>query len=101
VTNEQIETLLFHDASSRVVHFLALAAERAPRGPAGHRVEITAVELAGRVGVRPQAAEDVLQKLLKGKIVTVDKAGVTVPDVAKLHQFLEFLQIKAQFGDLA
>jgi CRP-like cAMP-binding protein len=100
-TNEQIETLLFHDASSRVVHFLAIAAERVQRGPAGHRVELSAVELAGRVGVRPQAVEDVLQKLLKGKIVTVDKGGVTVPDIAKLRQFLEFLQMKAQFGDLA
>jgi CRP/FNR family cyclic AMP-dependent transcriptional regulator len=100
-TNEQIETLLFNDASSRVVHFLATVAERAPRGPAGHRVEVTTAELAGRVGVRPQQVDDVLQKLLKGKIVTVDKGGVTVPDIPKLRQFLEFLQMKAQFGDLA
>ncbi len=100
-TNEQIETLLFNDASSRVVHFLATAAERVARGPAGHRVAVTPAELAGRVGVRPQQVEDVLQKLVKGKIVVVEKAGVTVPDVAKLRQFLEFLQMKAQFGDLA
>ena len=100
-TNEQIETLLFHDASSRVVHFLATAAERAPRGPTGHRVEVSPAELAGRVGVRPHQVDDVLQKLLKGKIVTVDKSGIAVPDVAKLRQFLEFLQMKAQFGDLA
>lgn len=100
-TNEQIETLLFNDASSRVVHFLSTAAERVARGPAGHRVDVTPAELAGRVGVRPQQVEDVLQKLLKGKIIALDKAGVTVPDVNKLRQFLEFLQMKAQFGDLA
>jgi CRP-like cAMP-binding protein len=100
-TNEQIETLLFNDASSRVVHFLATAAERVARGPAGHRVDVAPAELAGRVGVRPQQVEDVLQKLVKGKIITLDKAGITVPDVNKLRQFLEFLQMKAQFGDLA
>ncbi len=100
-TNEQIETLLFNDASSRVVHFLALAAERAQRGPGGHRVEITAAELAGRVGVRPPAVEEVLQKLVKGKIVAVDRGAITVPDVTRLRLFLEFLQMKAQFGDLA
>ncbi len=100
-TNEQIETLLFHDASSRVVHYLATAAERAPRGPAGHRVEISPAELAGRVGVRPPAVDEVLQKLLRGKIVVLDRGAITIPDVARLRQFLEFLQMKAQFEDLA
>ncbi|HET6438068.1 MAG TPA: Crp/Fnr family transcriptional regulator [Anaeromyxobacter sp.] len=100
-TNEQIETLLFHDSSSRVVHFLATAAERAAAGPGGRRVEVAAAELAGRVGVRPEEVEDVLQKLLKGRIIAVDSEGILVPDVAKLRHFLEFLQMKAQYGDLA
>jgi len=100
-TNEQIENLLFRDASSRVVHFLATAAERAGRGPSGHRVEVTPPELAGRLGIRAEQVEEVLQKLLKGKIVTLDEGGVLVPDVAKLRHFLEFLQMKAQYGDLA
>lgn len=100
-TNEQIENLLFHDASSRVVHFLATAAERAPRGPAGHRVEVPPAELPGRLGIRPEQAEEVIQKLVKGKILAVEKTGFVVPDVAKLRHFLEFLQMKAQYGDLA
>jgi CRP/FNR family transcriptional regulator, cyclic AMP receptor protein len=100
-TNEQIENLLFHDASSRVVHFLATAAERAPRGAAGHRVDVPPAELPGRLGVRPEQVQEVLQKLLKAGIVSVDRAGFLVPDVAKLRHFLEFLQMKAQFGDLA
>jgi CRP/FNR family transcriptional regulator, cyclic AMP receptor protein len=100
-TNEQIENLLFHDASSRVVHFLATAAERVPRGPAGHPVDVRRSELAGRVGVRPDQAEETLQKLLKGKIVAVEGDELVVPDVAKLRHFLAFLQMKAQYGDLA
>jgi CRP/FNR family transcriptional regulator, cyclic AMP receptor protein len=100
-TNEQIENLLLRDASSRVVHFLATAAERAAPGPGGRRVEIPPAELAGRVGVRQEQVSEVLQKLGKGKIVAVDEAGFLVADPAKLRQFLEFLQMKAKFGDLA
>jgi CRP/FNR family transcriptional regulator, cyclic AMP receptor protein len=100
-TNEQIENLLFHDASSRVVHFLATAAERSAKGPGGHRVDVPPAELAGRVGVRPEQASEVVEKLLKGKIVSVERGGFLVPDVAKLRHFLEFLQMKAQYGDLA
>lgn len=100
-TNEQIETLLFSDASLRVVHFLTTAAERAPLGPAGQRVEVGPEELAGRAGVRPEQAEEAVRKLLRGKFVEVERGGFLVPDVAKLRRFLEFLQMKSQFGDLA
>jgi CRP/FNR family cyclic AMP-dependent transcriptional regulator len=99
--DDQIENLLFADASSRVVHYLATVAEKAPKGPAGHTVGILPRELAGRVGVKPEQADDVLQKLVKAKIVTVRADGFLVPDVAKLRHFLEFLQMKAQFGDVS
>lgn len=99
--DEQIENLLLADASSRVVHFLATAAEKAPRGPAGHAIQLPPRELAGRVGVRPEQADEVLAKLLKSKIVAVQPDGFLVPDVAKLRHFLEFLQMKAQFEDVA
>jgi CRP-like cAMP-binding protein len=99
--NEQIENLLFHDASPRVVHFLATAAEKVARGPAGHKIEMAPRELAGHVGVKPEQADEVLMKLLKSKIVSVHPDGFLVPDVAKLRLFLEFLQMKAQLGDVA
>jgi CRP-like cAMP-binding protein len=99
--NEQIENLLFADASSRVVHFLATAAEKVPRGAAGHRIEVVPKELSGRVGVKAEQAEEVLSKLLKSKIVSVEADGFLVPDVSKLRHFLEFLQMKAQYGDIA
>ena len=98
--NEQIENLLFADASSRVVHYLATVAEKAPKGPAGHKLAILPKELPGRVGVKPEQADDVLLKLLKARIISVHPDGFVVPDPAKLRQFLEFLQMKAQFGDL-
>lgn len=98
--DEQIANLLFHDASSRVVHFLATVAERAPAAQAGRRVEVPPSELAGRLGIRPEQVNEVLQKLLKSKIIGADETGFLVPDVGKLRQFLEFLQLKAQYGDM-
>jgi CRP-like cAMP-binding protein len=100
-TNEQIETLLFSDASLRVVHFLTTAAERAPRGPAGHHVAVAPEELARRVGVRPEQADEAVRKLLRGKFVATERDGFLVPDAGKLRRFLEFLQMKSQFGELA
>jgi len=99
--NEQIENLLFADASARVVHFLATAAERGTRTPAGQRIAIAPKELAARVGLKPNQVDDVLVKLVKARIVSVLPDGFVVPDVSKLRQFLEFLQMKSYFGDVS
>ncbi len=98
--NNQIENLLLSDASARVVHFLALAAEKGTKTPAGSKIEMSPKELPGRCGVKPEAADEALMKLLKAKIISVQADGFVVPDVAKLRHFLEFLQMKAQFGEV-
>jgi CRP-like cAMP-binding protein len=98
--NEQIENLLLTDAASRVVHWLAVAAERGAKGPAGHKVDMAPRDLAARVGVKPDQADEALMKLLKAKLVSVHPDGFVIPDTAKLRHFLEFLQMKAQFGDI-
>src|SRR5574342_71629 len=99
--DHQIENLLMGDAGSRVVHRLLLLAEKAARGGGAVRIETSPHDLAARVGVKPEQVDDVLMKLLKAKIVAVHPDAIVVPDVGKLRQFLEFLQMKAQFGDLA
>jgi CRP-like cAMP-binding protein len=98
--NEQIENLLLTDAASRVVHFLATAAERGVRTPSGRKIELLPRDLATRVGVRPEQADEALMKLLRAKLIAVHPDGLVVPDVAKLRHFLEFLQMKAQFGEV-
>jgi CRP-like cAMP-binding protein len=98
--NEQIENLLLTDAASRVVHYLAVAAERGKATPAGQKIELPPKELAARVGVRPEQADEALMKLLKAKLLAVHPDGFVVPDVPKLRHFLEFLQMKARFGEV-
>src|SRR5512140_356987 len=80
--NDQIENLLFADASTRVVHYLATTAEKVPKGAGGHELHIVPSELAARVGVRAEQADEVLTKLLKSKIVSVRPDGLVVPDVS-------------------
>jgi CRP/FNR family transcriptional regulator, cyclic AMP receptor protein len=80
-------------------HGLLRRGDPAARGPEA-RVELSAADLASRVGVKREQVDEVLMKLLKAKIVTVHPDAMVIPDVAKLRQFLEFLEMKAQFGDV-
>lgn len=97
----QIENLLLRDASSRVVHFLATAAEKGTRTPAGLKIPLAPGDLPARIGVTPHQSDEIVAKLVRGRIVAVEPGGIVVPDPVKLRQFLEFLQMKAQFGDIA
>lgn len=99
--DKQIENLLFRDSSSQVVHWLATAAEKGVKTAAGIRIDVSAQELPARVGVRAEQVDEVLMKLLKARIVSVHPDAIVIPDVARLRHFLEFLQMKARFGDAA
>ncbi|HZZ83431.1 MAG TPA: Crp/Fnr family transcriptional regulator [Anaeromyxobacteraceae bacterium] len=99
--DDQIENLLLRDGSSRVVHFLLKEAERAPRAAMGHRVEVPPGDLPARLGVDPRTVDEVLRKLARAQLAVADAAGFLVPDAARLGHFLEFLRMKAQFGDIA
>jgi CRP-like cAMP-binding protein len=98
--DEQIENLLHRDAASRVVHWLAQQAERAGDG-AAVTLALRPEELPARVGVEAWAVEEVLARLEKARLAQRTAAGIAVAEPAKLRHFLEFLQMKSQFGDAA
>jgi CRP-like cAMP-binding protein len=97
--DDQIQNLLISDAATRVVHFLTTAAERGERSPSGTRVAVPPRELAARVGVRADESDEALMKLLKAKVIEVHPDGFLVPEVGRLRNFLEFLQLKVRFGE--
>jgi CRP/FNR family cyclic AMP-dependent transcriptional regulator len=97
--DQQIENLLLTDAASRVAHWLSVSAERGTATPAGMKIDMPPRELAARVGVKAEQADEALMKLLKAKIISVHPDGILVPDAGKLRHFLEFLQMKARFGE--
>jgi CRP-like cAMP-binding protein len=99
--DEQIEHLIHLDAASRVVHWLTQQAERSGKGGGPQALPVAADDLPSRVGVPAAQVEEVLQRLEKAKLVARGPDSLTVAEVDKLRHFLDFLQMKAQFGDAA
>jgi len=99
--DEQIENLLIKDANSRVVHFLTHLAAKGKQVAGGTLVEVSAADLATKIGLKTSEVEEVLSKLLKARLIRADEqAGAfLVHDVNRLREFLEFLEMKEKFGD--
>jgi len=101
--DRQIENLLLRDHNSRVVHGLAYLAEaRGTKEAAGIRLEITVNDLADRVGLEAAEVDSVLSRLVKARFVRVlESGGFLIPEVARLWEFLDFLEMKEKFGDVS
>ena len=99
--DEQIENLLLKDHNSRVVHFLAhIASKFGKEVPDGLAVDLTVKDLAGKVGLEVEPVNEVLNKLIRSKLLKITESGLVIQDVSKLREFLEFLEMKEKFGDI-
>lgn len=102
IANAQIENLLLGDANSRVVHALLNMTHGAARGDDGMvELPITTAELAERTSVEEKKAAEVLARLERSRLVLPGPKGLRVPDVVKLAEFLEFLEMRERFGDVS
>ncbi len=100
-TDKKIELLMIKDTNSRVVHALESLIESTGRQVnGGTMLPVTVNALIAKAGVSADHAQDVLDKLMKAKIVTISAEGIFIQDVVKLRKFVEFLVLKEQFGDL-
>lgn len=100
-TDQQIENLLLKDHNSRVVHYLSHIATRQGRQtPEGVYVELAVKDLAGKVGLDVEPVNEVLNKLLRARLVKLTESGIVIQDVPKMREFLEFLEMKEKFGDI-
>ena len=98
--DHQIEILLHRDAASRLVHWIVQQAERAG-SPGPLQLSVAAEDIPARIGAEPAQVEEVLEKLEKARLVVREPGGLQVAEIAKLRHFLEFLQMKSEFGDAA
>ncbi len=100
--NAQIENLLLRDASSRVVHHIArLVSEQGRPGTDGTRVEVNVGSLPSLLGIRADQVDEVLAKMNRARICVPDGGGFLVPRVEQLHDFLDFLEKRERYADLA
>jgi len=99
--DEQIENLLLKDHNSRVVHYLShIASQYGKQTPEGLAVDMSVKELAGKVGLEIEPVNEVLNKLIRSKLLKITESGLVIQDVTKLREFLEFLEMKEKFGDI-
>jgi CRP-like cAMP-binding protein len=106
--NLQIELLLLKDINHRVVQCLRRTAESQPAsasaGGAGVFLPLTLSGLAGKVALDEEQVNEVLDKLRQARLVMTaeeagyDVEGFVVPEVGRLVDFLEFLEMKDRFG---
>ncbi|MDF1562086.1 MAG: Crp/Fnr family transcriptional regulator [Deltaproteobacteria bacterium] len=92
--DEQIENLMMRDARSRVVHFL-LSQDAKGMNP----LPFVAEDLPSQLGLPLDEIEEVFEGLRKKGFVETTEETTRLVDRAKLQQYLEFLEMKEQFGD--
>jgi CRP-like cAMP-binding protein len=98
--NQQVELLLLRDANHRVVMCLRQLAEKGVHvAGGGIYLEISTAELAGRVALPPEQVDEALARLAEARMVAVEPKGLIVPEVGRLLDFLEFLEMKERFRE--
>jgi CRP/FNR family cyclic AMP-dependent transcriptional regulator len=97
--NTQIDILLRKEPNHRVVFALRTQAELngRPEGP-GIKVDWSLETLVERVGMPREEVEDVLERLGRARLVSEVADGFIIPQVGRLQEYLEFLEMKEQFG---
>lgn len=96
--NQQIELLLVRDADHRVVAALRqLTAGRAPSAEGGVWIPMSLGQLASRVGFSEDELTEVVGRLATARLLVRRTDGFIVPEVGRLVDFLEFLEMKERF----
>lgn len=97
--NGQIENLLLGDANSRIVHALLQMCAGQPKDQPV-RLNVTAADVAHRTSVDDPKVAEVLSRLERSRLVLADGGQLVVPDIGKLQEFLEFLEMRERFGEV-
>ena len=99
--NERIENLLLKDVNSRVVHhIIQMAREGGETVPEGIRVLVDVAEITMKTGIDPERIQSVVSRMERSQLVIPDGEHLLVPDVTKLDEFLEFLEMREKFGEV-
>lgn len=97
--NQQVEVLLLQDLNHRVVHYLRqLAASRGVADGAGVRITVAIHDIADTVNAKDADVAECLERLGQAKLVHAEGDAISIFEVGKLDQFLEFLEMRENFG---
>lgn len=95
-----VEILMHRDPKARVLLALSRAAEAfGEQREDGILVRVTAAELASQVGVPDEVADELMVRLRRLRIVEpVNEGSVLVPDLSRLEDFIDFLDVPTRFN---
>jgi len=97
----QIESLLLSDPGSRVINqILQLCHQRGRQVERGIEIDFAVREMPRLLGVGEPAIRLQLDKLDRAGLIERSADRLTVRDTARLHEFLQYLEMKWRFGDL-
>ena len=103
--NQQIELLLLTDNTHRVVMALRQLADGAPAdGDGAVFLDVSVADLAAKAAIPREELLDILQRLALARLVLyaeeagIEREGFVVPEVGRLLEFIEFLDLKDRFG---
>ena len=101
-TDQSLEILLHREPRARVILGLSsLARDRGEQTADGVIVKVSPEELADHCGLDVHMAMDALKRLERAKMIAPAGAGaVIVRDVARVQQFLDYLEMKERYGDV-
>jgi CRP-like cAMP-binding protein len=97
----QIENLMHSDPTGRVVHLILQVCQTRGRAmEEGLEIELPVRDLPRQIGVGEPAIRSILGRLEQSGLVERSGDRLIVQDTARLHDFLQYLEMKWKFGDL-
>jgi len=101
--DRKIKTLLYRDNSSRITGTLMLLCQKHGKpktgGGIGMDKEFTFKELVGMVGLPRAKVEEIIQTLMRAKVLELKSDEMIVYSQEHLERFMNYLEMKEQFGD--
>jgi len=94
-----VEIMMHKDPKARVMLALSRHADAFGEPTAeGIRIRTTANDIASEVDVNPAVAHEVIARLRRLRLITEEPGAMIVADVARLQEFLQFIEMPQKFG---
>jgi len=98
--DEQIENLMIKDNNSKVISTLAkLGENEGEQVEGGVRIRVTLKDMAMKTGLDQGKVQEIINKVIKVRLITIAQDSIIISDIAKLRKFLDFLTLKEQFDE--
>ena len=100
--NQQIANLMIKDANRLVANTILLVVHKhGQEGPSGITMDInfTIPELSKMCGLDLPKTQEIIDRLLKAKVISLSGDVIIVTSLGNLEKFIKFLEMKEQFGE--